>query len=455
MAADPPTQPRRRRAISTRRQAIDDALARLSRLHPKKIDLSLGRLQRLLAALGDPQDRLPPVVHVAGTNGKGSTCAYLRAMAEASGEKVHVYTSPHLVDFNERIVLAGEQVSDTALIEAFARCEAANFGEPITFFEITTAAALLLFSETPADRLILEVGLGGKYDATNVIARPSLSVITPVSLDHQEFLGPDLRAIAGEKAGILKFGVPAVIGPQEEVAEAAILEAADGVGAPAWLAGRDYQAYVQHGRLVYEDENRVWDLPPPALIGPHQFINAGIAAASAVHLGWEEKAAAEGIAAVSWPARMQPISSGPLGEIARKAGAELWLDGGHNESAARALSIAVADMNERDPRPLVIIAGFSPNKDAKAWFAQFGGLARQVIAIEFESGRGGSQPCDHIAAQARSAQIEADTAPSLLTALKRAARHQPTPRILIAGSLYLAGEALAIGGDDRPQATPG
>lgn len=441
-------------AISTRRQDVDDALARLARLHPKKIDLSLGRLQRLLTALGNPQDNLPLTIHVAGTNGKGSTCAYLAEMARTNGERVHIYTSPHLVDFNERILLDSTPVDDQTLIEAFARCEAANFGEPITFFEITTAAALLLFSEHPADRLILEVGLGGRYDATNVIGKPALTVITPVSMDHQEFLGNDIATIAREKAGICKFGVPVVIGNQSDEAETAILEEARKVGAPPWVWGRDYNAYMQHGRLVYEDETRVWDLPAPGLLGPHQIMNAGAAAACAAVLNWPESAAAGGIANASWPARLQNITRGPLGEIAAKVGAELWLDGGHNEAAAKALSHALADMDERDERPLVIIAGFSPNKDVKAWCQQFAGLARRMIAVEFRSGRGGSQSVQDVIAAAKAAGLHADAAGGLIPAMKNAAREHPAPRILIGGSLYLAGEALALG-DAPPHRTPG
>ncbi len=441
-------------AISTRRQALDDALERLARLHPQKIDLSLGRLQRLLTSLGNPQEHLPPTIHVAGTNGKGSTCAYLAEMARSKGESVHIYTSPHLVNFNERILLNSVPVDDKTLIEAFARCEAANFGEPITFFEITTAAAMLLFSEHPADRLIMEVGLGGRFDATNVVTKPALSVITQVSLDHQEFLGTELDQIAREKAGICKFGVPVVIGHQDDAAEAAILDEARKVGAPAFLWGRDYNAYMQHGRLVYEDESRVWDLPQPALLGPHQILNAGAAAACAAVLQWPESAAAGGIANATWPARLQNITRGPLGEIARKAGAELWLDGGHNEAAAKALSHALADMDERDERPLVIIAGFSPNKDVKAWCSQFSGLARRLIAVEFKSGRGGSLPAKEVAALARAAGVMADTASGLIPAMKNAAKEHPAPRVLIGGSLYLAGEALALG-DAPPHKTPG
>ncbi|WP_339336615.1 folylpolyglutamate synthase/dihydrofolate synthase family protein, partial [uncultured Maricaulis sp.] len=400
--------------MSTRRQALDDALARLARLHPQKIDLSLGRLQRLLAALGSPQDNLPPTIHVAGTNGKGSICAFLAEMARAKGERVHIYTSPHLVNFNERILLDSKPADDHTLIEAFARCEAANFGEPITFFEITTAAAFLLFSEHPADRLILEVGMGGRLDATNVIARPALSVITPVSLDHQEFLGRELADIARIKAGICKFGVPTVVANQCAVSEAAILDEAQKVGAPTYVWGRDYNAYMQHGRLVFENETQVWDLPAPGLLGPHQVLNAGAAAACAAVLQWPEEAVAKGIGDARWPGRLQRLTSGPIGDLARQADAELWLDSGHNEAAAKALSHALADMDERDDRPLVIIAGFSPDKDVEAWCSQFSGLARRLIAVEFKSGRGGSRLASDVAAASARTGLEATTAAGLI-----------------------------------------
>ena len=440
--------------MSARRQDVDDALTRLGRLHPKTIDLSLGRLQRLLAALGNPQDQLPPTIHVAGTNGKGSTCAYLAHMARANGQKVHIYTSPHLVDFNERIQIDSQPVGDQALIEAFARCEAANFGEPITFFEITTAAAFLLFSEHPADLLILEVGLGGRFDATNVIAKPILCVITAISLDHQEYLGSEIGLIAREKAGICKFGVPTIIGHQDPAAEASLLKEARRVGALTYVWGQDFRAYQQHGRLTYEDESRVWDLPSPGLIGPHQVENAGAAAACAAVLQWPENCVADGIAHATWPARLQNITRGPLGEIARSHHAELWLDGGHNPAAAAALSHALADMDEREDRPLVIIAGFSPHKDVEGWCSQFAGLARRLIAVEFKSGRGGSQSAEHVAACSNAAGLKAEVATSLLLAMKNAAKEIPAPRILIGGSLYLAGEALALGGA-APHQTPG
>lgn len=442
-------------AISARRQALDDALERLARLHPQKIDLSLGRLQRLLTALGSPQDVLPPVIHVAGTNGKGSTCAFLAEMAKAAGERVHIYTSPHLVDFNERIRLYGEPVCDDVLMEAFARCEAANFGEPITFFEITTAAAFLLFSEHPADRLILEVGLGGRFDATNVIAKPALSVITPVSLDHQDFLGDTIEKIAAEKAGILKFGVPAVISVQDEKARAVIADEARKAGAPLWVYGSDFDAYPQHGRLVYQDETRCWDLSSPGLIGPHQTINGGVAAACGAMLGWPEEAVSTGLAKARWPGRLQSITAGPIGEIVRETGAEIWLDGGHNEAAARALSHAFADMDERQERPLILVCGFSPNKDVRAWFRHFTGLARHVITVGFASGRGGSIDPRDAAKLGMAEGFTVECAPSLLHAVRTAARTRPAPRILIGGSLYLAGEALALGRDLPPQSTPG
>ena len=375
-------------------------------------------------------------------------------MARAKGERVHIYTSPHLVNFNERILLDSKPADDHTLIEAFARCEAANFGEPITFFEITTAAAFLLFSEHPADRLILEVGMGGRLDATNVIARPALSVITPVSLDHQEFLGRELADIARIKAGICKFGVPTVVANQCAVSEAAILDEAQKVGAPTYVWGRDYNAYMQHGRLVFENETQVWDLPAPGLLGPHQVLNAGAAAACAAVLQWPEEAVAKGIGDARWPGRLQRLTSGPIGDLARQADAELWLDSGHNEAAAKALSHALADMDERDDRPLVIIAGFSPDKDVEAWCSQFSGLARRLIAVEFKSGRGGSRLASDVAAASASTGLEATTAAGLIAAMKNAIKEHPSPRILISGSLYLVGEALALG-DEPPHITPG
>jgi len=432
---------------------LQPVLDRLASLHPKKIDLSLGRLEALLEKLGNPHLRLPPVIHVAGTNGKGSVCAYLTAIAEATGERVHVYTSPHLVRFNERIVLAGQRVDDARLTDAFQRCEAANDGAAITFFEITTAAAFLLFSETPADRLILEVGLGGRFDATNVISKPQVSVITPVSLDHAEFLGTDIAGIAGEKAGILKTGAPAIIGPQRGEAENRIAAIGNAIGAPMRVWGREYRAWSEHDRLVYEEESLLWDLPRPALAGEHQIINAGIAVAAARAAGYDEPAVRGGLENAVWPARLQRLTSGPVVEAA--GGAEIWLDGGHNEAAGQALARAMADLEARSPRPLMLICAFSPNKDAAGYLRHFAGLVRRVQAIGFSGGRGGSQAPQTIVEAARSAGLIAEAETDLFSAIADATRDTPSPRILICGSLYLAGEVHGLNEDVTPHATFG
>ncbi|MEO1038906.1 MAG: folylpolyglutamate synthase/dihydrofolate synthase family protein [Pseudomonadota bacterium] len=441
--------------MNQRPESIDAALARLSRFHPKSIDLSLDRVERLLEALDRPQDRLPPVVHIAGTNGKGSTAAFLKATCEAAGERVHVYTSPHLVRFNERITLAGEMVDDARLEGAFARCEAANGEAEITFFEITTAAAFLLFAETPADRLILETGLGGRVDATNVLAEPELTIITPVSLDHQAFLGDTIEAIAFEKAGILKARRPAIIGPQAPEALNVIDRQAAKLRAPLTLWDRDFHAYLEHDRLVFEAEGLLWDLPAPALPGAHQVKNAAVAVAAARQLGLSEPACRAGLAAARWPGRLQRLTSGPLYEAANANDAALWLDGGHNPGAAEALASTLGEMEARDTRPLVLIAGFSINKDAKAYFEFFSGLAARVIAVGFSSGREGAQPAQQVADAARAADIPAQTSAGLIEAIHDACEDYDAPRILICGSLYLAGEALALGGENRVQTTPG
>ncbi|WP_421789953.1 bifunctional folylpolyglutamate synthase/dihydrofolate synthase [Hyphobacterium sp.] len=433
--------------------ALQPVLDRLAALHPKKIDLSLGRMTALLDKLGNPQDRLPPVIHVAGTNGKGSACAYLRAIAEASGERAHLYTSPHLVRFNERIVLAGEAVDDARLKDAFDRCEAANGNEPITFFEITTAAAFLLFAESPADRLILEVGLGGRLDATNVLPKPQVTAITPVSLDHAEFLGSDIAGIAGEKAGILKKGVPAIIGPQRPEAEGRIAAIGNAIGAPLQHWGRDYRAWSEQGRLVFEEENLLWDLPRPALVGEHQIINAGIAVAVARAAGYEEDVVRKGLKSVTWPARLQRLSEGPVVEAAGDA--EIWLDGGHNEAAGQALARAMADLEARAPRPLMLICAMSPNKDGTAFLSHFAGLARRVQTIGFDGGRGGSLKPEDLAAAARKAGLVAEANADLFSAIADAIRDEPVPRILICGSLYLAGEVLGLTQGVTPHSTSG
>ena len=340
-------------------RALDAALERLKALHPQLIDLSLDRMRRLCAALGDPQDRLPPVIHVAGTNGKGSTVAYLRAMAEAAGLKVHVFTSPHLVRFVERIRLAGTLIADDRLADVLDRVERANAGQPITFFEITTAAAFLAFAEVPADLCIVEVGLGGVLDATNVIARPAVSVIAPIDIDHREFLGDTIAKIAVEKAGIIKPDASVVSARQHGDAEDVLETAAALAGVELTLMGRDVDAWNERGRLLVQTPDRLLDLPAPSLAGEHQFANAGLAVAALLALGdprIDEAAMGRGIAGAVWPARFQHLTAGPLAERAKAAGADLWLDGGHNPHAGRAVSRALADLAARDGRPVAMIA---------------------------------------------------------------------------------------------------
>lgn len=425
--------------------SADQVLARLGALHPKRIDLSLGRLSRLLASLGNPEKKLPPVIHVGGTNGKGSTVAFLRAMLEAAGKRVHVYTSPHLVRFHERIRIAGKIVSDAALASALEETERANAGAEITFFEISTAAALLLFSRNSADILLLEVGLGGRLDATNVIEKPLATVITPISIDHTEYLGPTIADIAGEKAGIFKRGAPAVIAPQEEVALAVLDRAAQKAGAPRFISGEQWHAYEEGGRLVYSDEQGLLDLPRPRLFGRHQIENAGTAVATLraiPSLGIPASAIEAGLQKADWPARMQNLSGGKLAAML-PAGSELWLDGGHNAAGADAVSAAVGEMEERVPRPLVLIAGMLNTKSADDFLMRFTGIARHVFGVS-PPGEA-SRPSSEIVAAATAAGIEAEEAGGLLDALARVKdlNLSAPPRVLITGSLYLAGEVLA------------
>lgn len=425
----------------------DAALERLRGLHPKKIDLSLGRIERLLSALGDPHRRLPPVIHVAGTNGKGSAVAFLRAMAEAAGLKVHVYTSPHLVRFVERIRLAGRLITEDQLAEVLARVETANAGEPITFFEITAAAAFLAFAETPADLLILEVGLGGRYDATNVIHRPAVSVIAPVDYDHKEFLGDDLAGIAREKAGILKRGAPAVVARQAEVAREAVEDEGRKVGAgPVYYCGEDFDAHAEAGRLVVQAGERLYDLPPPSLIGPHQIANAGLAVAALLALKDDritEEALAQGVASAVWPARMQRLTAGPLAELARARGADLWLDGAHNPHAANALAEALAALLARDGRPTTLILGMLANKDVAGVIQALKPTISRLIITSFEA-EAAAKPAT-LVALAQELGLAAESAPDVTSATQLALGAEgPPPRVAIAGSLYLAGEVLAL-----------
>ena len=426
----------------------DAILTRFAPLHPKKIDLSLGRIERLLADLGAPEKRLPPVVHVAGTNGKGSTIAFMRAALEAAGKSVHVYTSPHLVRFNERIRLAGKLVDDERLAEAFDRCERVNGGQAITVFEITTAAALLLFSETPADYLLLEVGLGGRYDATNVIDRPVAAIISSISIDHVEFLGPTVEKIAYEKAGILKRGAPAIVAEQDARAFAVIEREARKVGAPLIVNGRDFSLREENGRLVFEDELGLVDLPPPRLPGRHQHGNAAnaVAALRTIQPDLSLDALERGMTEAEWPARLQRLRSGKLVDLAPPR-AELWLDGGHNEDGGRVLAAAMADFEEQSPRPLVMICGTLATKDTAGFLRHFKGLAQELLAVPI-AGEHAGRSADEVAGIAASVGIEAAASPGVEAALRfLAARRWPAPpRVLIAGSLYLAGAVLEANG---------
>jgi dihydrofolate synthase/folylpolyglutamate synthase len=419
-------------------------LKRLLALHPKIIDLSLYRIERILDRLGRPQDHLPPVIHIAGTNGKGSTLAYLRAFLESAGLRVHCYTSPHLVKFHERIRVSGELIGESGLVGLLQECEAANGGKPITFFEITTAAAFLAFSRTPADYALLEVGLGGRLDATNVVDKPAVTVITAVDYDHQHYLGETLTAIAGEKAGIIKRGVPCVVGRQPDEAEAEIERVAGRMRAPLIMANHDWQVYEQHGRLVFQDEQGLLDLPLPQLLGRHQIDNAGNAIAALRALKEPragESVIAKGLKSVSWPARMQRLGAGNLWtHVPRDA--ELWLDGGHNPSAGRALAQAFSELNDRVSRPLVIVWGMLSSKDARSFIAEFAGIAHRLVAITIPDEEN-AIPAENLAEIARGAGLSAETAGSIDAALRQASQITPAPRILITGSLYLAGHVLA------------
>jgi dihydrofolate synthase/folylpolyglutamate synthase len=425
--------------------------ARLLALHPKRIDLSLGRIERLLAALGHPERRLPPLIHVAGTNGKGSTIAFARAILEAAGKRVHVYTSPNLVRLNERFRLGrpdgGRLVEDAELVDALSECEVKNAGAPITVFEVETAAAFLLFAHHPADVLLLEVGLGGRLDATNVVERPLASVITRVSLDHHEFLGDSIEQIAAEKAGILKANVPAVISSQAREALAVIERQAARVRTPLAIAGENWTATEERGRLVYQDEDGLLDLPAPKLYGRHQFENAGAAIAALRRAGMKLPAAAfeAGVIRVDWPARMQRLSQGRLAALL-PAQSELWLDGGHNADGGRAIAAALADLEERVPRPLVLIVGMLASKDSAGFLQHFSGLARRVIAVPIANDK--AVPAAALAGVARDIGIPALARDDLESAIDIAGKLdlEPAPRVLITGSLYLAGEVLAANG---------
>jgi dihydrofolate synthase/folylpolyglutamate synthase len=436
-----------------RHRPLDEVIARLSALHPERIELGLERMQLLLQRLDHPERKLPPVIHVAGTNGKGSTIAYLRAILEAAGLRVHVYTSPSLVRINERFRLGrpggGVLVGDDELRDALEHCERVNAGAPITIFEIETAAAFWLFAQHPADVALLEVGLGGRLDATNVIEAPLAAVIAPVSMDHTEYLGDTLMSIAGEKAAIIKRGVPAISAEQQPEAIAVIEQQAKRMRAPLHVAGQDWHVNVERGRLVYQDERGLMDLAAPRLFGRHQFDNAGLAIATLraqTAFRIEPAAFEAGIVNAEWPARMQRLASGALLEWA-PPGSELWLDGGHNAEGGRVAAAALGDLEERVSRPLVVIVGMMANKDATAFLANFAGLTRHIIAVRIPD-QEGAMPPNRLADPARALGMRVEISTSLEAALRALARlaYEVPPRILITGSLYLAGHVLAANG---------
>ncbi|WP_224546279.1 bifunctional folylpolyglutamate synthase/dihydrofolate synthase [Mesorhizobium sp. CA16] len=425
----------------------------LMRLHPKGFDLSLDRVTGLLERLGNPQDRLPPVIHIAGTNGKGSCAAFARALLEAAGHLVHVHTSPHLVNWHERYRLAaeggGKLVEDDIFAEAIARVAEANGGQKITVFEILTAVTFILFSEHPAEAAIIEVGLGGRFDATNVIKQPAVSVIMPISMDHEAYLGDRVELIAAEKAGIMKRGCPVVIGAQEsDTALQVLIESAERLDCPTVVYGQDFLAFEENGRMVYQDGDGLMDLPSPRLPGRHQYANAAAAIAAVKAAGFEigHRAAERAMTHVAWPARMQKLTQGKLVDLAPK-GAEIWLDGGHNPGAGIVVAEALAEQEEKNPRPLVLISGMINTKDQTGYFSAFKGLARHVYTVPVTSSDAGV-PNDELALRAEEAGLSAEPVSSVANALMllRDSWDGPAPRILIGGSLYFAGAVLAENG---------
>ena len=418
----------------------DVILDRMMALHPKIIDLTLDRVWRLLKALGNPQDKLPPVIHIAGTNGKGSIQAMIRAGLEGAGLMAHAYTSPHLARFHERIRLAGKLISEPDLTAVLDECFTANGGENITYFEITTCAALLAFSRVPADYTLLEVGLGGRLDATNVIANPAVTVITPISIDHEQFLGNTLAKIAAEKAGIIKRGVPCIVGLQSDEAMEVIEATAARLGAPLLAYGQHWHVYEEHGRLIYQDENGLRDLPLPNLLGAHQVQNAGAALAVLRHLGLGDEAYEAAVTRAEWPARMQRLKTGPLVEQAPQA--ELWLDGGHNAAAGQALADVLAKL---PPRPTHLICGMLNTKDVTGYLAPLAEKASSLTAVSIP-GEANTLSAEETAAAATAVSLPATTADSVAQALAAITARDPQARVLICGSLYLAGNILRENG---------
>jgi dihydrofolate synthase / folylpolyglutamate synthase len=437
--------------LRTASQEIDA----LMQLHPKGFDLSLERISKLLERLGNPHLKLPPVIHIAGTNGKGSASAFCRAILEAAGLSVHVHTSPHLVRWHERYrmgaVGGGTLVEDRMFADALRRVAKENAGQHITVFEILTAAGFLLFSENPADVVILEVGLGGRFDATNVIAKPAVSLIMPVSMDHEAYLGDTPEKIAFEKGGIIKRGCPVVIGQQPfQTAKDMLIALAVKSGGPHAVYGQEFLAYEEHGRMVYQDEDGLSDLPLPALIGRHQIANAAAAIKAAQMAGFDvpDDAVERGLMSASWPARMQRLRQGELLKLAPK-GAEIWLDGGHNPGAGIVVAEALAGQDERSERPLFMIAGMINTKDSTGYFRAFEGLVKHVYAVPVSGSDAGVAP-EKLALAAQDAGLSAEPVASVANALALLRDNfdpdETPPRILIGGSLYLAGEVLRQNG---------
>ncbi|WP_288426601.1 folylpolyglutamate synthase/dihydrofolate synthase family protein [uncultured Agrobacterium sp.] len=431
-------------------------IERLMQLHPKGFDLSLDRITRLLEKLGNPHKRLPPVIHVAGTNGKGSVTAFSRALLEAAGLAVHVHTSPHLVNWNERYrigVLGGQGhlVEDAMFADALARVEAANGGQHITVFEILTAVTFVLFAEQPADVVILEVGLGGRFDATNVIANPAVSIIMPISLDHQAYLGDRVELIAAEKAGIMKSGSPVVIGHQEyDAALDVLIATAERLKCPTAVYGQDFSAHEEYGRLVYQDEFSLVDAPLPRLPGRHQLANAAAAIRAVKAAGFEvtERMIDKATTSVEWPGRLQRITQGRIFDLAPK-GSEIWIDGGHNPGAGEVIAEAMAGFEEKRARPLFLIAGMINTKDQVGYFKAFADIAEYVFTVPIHGSDAAIDPVV-LAHAVFDAGLTAAPTSSIEEALeelsKRLDPNKPAPRILIGGSLYLAGNALALNG---------
>ena len=414
----------------------DIILERMMALHPKVIDLTLDRVWRLLAALDNPQNTVPPVVHIAGTNGKGSTLAMIRAGLEAADKRVHAYTSPHLARFHERIRLAGTLITEPDLTALLDECYKANDGADITYFEITTCAALLGMARSAADYTLLEVGLGGRLDATNVIAKPALSIITPVSIDHQQFLGETLPEIAGEKAGIIKRGVPLVVGPQSDPALEVIEAKANALGAPLIVHGQHWHVSAEYGRMIYQDERGLLDLPLPNLPGAHQLQNAGTAIAALRALGQPNEMCEQAVSTAQWPARMQRLRGGPLVEAAPQA--ELWLDGGHNPAASKAIAAHLASLPKQ---PTYLICGMLNTKDVAGYMRPLASVAQGLYGVSIP-GELNTLKAEETAAFAAAQGLAGQASDNLEQAISQITATEPAARILICGSLYLAGAVL-------------